>query len=113
MTAYLSANLRHTDKRLQQSGPAVVVLRHRVRARRGSALMNIDEVGGAMTSCSRRLFCALLRSSLRSTFTPFYVYISSFTPNHFVRLNTKTFSVFEHFAKRNRALSAGRQGVKL
>lgn len=52
MTAYLSANLRHTDKRLQQSGPAVVVLRHHVRARRGSVLMNIYEVGGVMTSCS-------------------------------------------------------------
>lgn len=50
MTAYLSANLRHTDKRLQQSGPAVVALRHRVRARRGARLMNIYEVGGVMTS---------------------------------------------------------------
>lgn len=50
MTAYLSANLRHTDKRLQQSGPAVVVWRHRVRARRGARLMNIHEVGGDMTS---------------------------------------------------------------
>lgn len=49
MTAYLSANLRHTDKRLQQSGPAVVALRHHARARRGSGLMNIHEVGGAMT----------------------------------------------------------------
>lgn len=39
MTAYLSANLRHTDKRLQQSGPAVVALRHRARARRGAGLM--------------------------------------------------------------------------
>lgn len=52
MTAYLSANLRHTDKRLQQSGPAVVALRHHVRARRGSGLVNIHEVGGAMTSGS-------------------------------------------------------------
>lgn len=50
MTAYLSANLRHTDKRLQQSGPAVVAWRHRVRARRGAQLMNIQEVGGDMTS---------------------------------------------------------------
>lgn len=50
MTAYLSANLRHTDKRLQQSGPAVVAWRHRVRARRGARLMNIHEVGGDMTS---------------------------------------------------------------
>lgn len=47
MTAYLSANLRHTDKRLQQSGPAVVALRHHARARRGWGLMNIHEVGGA------------------------------------------------------------------
>lgn len=51
MTAYLSANLRHTDKRLQQSGPAVVALRHRVRARRGAQLMSIYKVGGDMTSC--------------------------------------------------------------
>lgn len=50
MTAYLSANLRHTDKRLQQSGPAVVAWRHRVRARRGARLMNIHELGGDMTS---------------------------------------------------------------
>lgn len=55
MTAYLSANLRHTDKRLQQSGPAVVAWRHRVRARRGAWLMNIHEMGGDMTSC--RLKC--------------------------------------------------------
>lgn len=50
MTAYLNANLRHTDKRLQQSGLAVVALRHRVRARRGAQLMHIYVTGGDMTS---------------------------------------------------------------
>lgn len=50
MTAYLSANLRHTDKRLQQSGPAVVALRHHAGARSGARLMFMHEGGGAMTS---------------------------------------------------------------
>lgn len=81
MTAYLSANLRHTDKRLQQSGPAVVALRHRVRARRGSRFMNIYEVGGDMTSCS---LCTLLGLfAWQTLFTgliyTFSMYISSFT----------------------------------
>lgn len=34
VTAYLSANLRHNDKRLLQSGPAVVACRHHVKSRR-------------------------------------------------------------------------------
>lgn len=78
MTAYLSANLRHTDKRLQQSGPAVVAVRHHVRARRGARLMNIYGVGGVMTS-----LCTLLCFSLAALIyaTHFSMYICKHHPH--------------------------------
>lgn len=86
MTAYLSANLRHTDKRLQQSGPAVVTLRHRVRARRGAKLMNIYTVGGDMTCCCLPVprhpavfFCLADAFECPHLHEAFSMYISSFT----------------------------------